>query len=251
MASSEPRADGSAGGISPFKLALQVLLAAAAFALWDTCFLQPLKLLVVLLHELSHGLMALATGGSVIDIVVTPSEGGACHTAGGNAVLIVSAGYLGSMFFGGVLLAASRARAATAASYFVLALLLTGAAFTVIRDSYSHKFALAVAGTAVVVGGLAPGFVASLALRGIGTVSTLYSLLDIYNDVLSKSAVEHGVESDARALAELTGLPSTAIGLAWMAVALCYLVVALRSSISEGGAARSASPKGSEAPASA
>ena len=33
--------------------------------LWDTPLIYPLKIFVVLLHEISHGIVALATGGSI------------------------------------------------------------------------------------------------------------------------------------------------------------------------------------------
>ena len=45
---------------------------AALWFLWDTWLVTPLKLFVVLLHEISHGLMAVATGGAIEKIVVTP-----------------------------------------------------------------------------------------------------------------------------------------------------------------------------------
>src|SRR5881628_2717733 len=76
----------------------------AVVLLWNTWFVYPLKVLVVFFHELSHGLMAIATGGSIQEIQVVAQEGGMCVTAGGNRFLILSAGYLGSLVWGGAIL---------------------------------------------------------------------------------------------------------------------------------------------------
>ena len=73
-------------------LAAFVGLFAAVWFLWDTPFVYPVKLFVVLLHEISHGLATLATGGRILAIEVTPREGGLCRCPGGNAFLSLSAG---------------------------------------------------------------------------------------------------------------------------------------------------------------
>lgn len=60
-------------------------LAAAVFALWQTPVALPLKLLVVLFHELSHGLAAAATGGSIESLTVTSDQGGLAVTRAATA----------------------------------------------------------------------------------------------------------------------------------------------------------------------
>ena len=220
------------GGTSPSKFLLQTGLVLAAFALWDNPVLQPIKLLVVLLHEMSHGLMALATGGSVEDIVITPSEGGACETLGGNALLIVSAGYLGSMFFGGILLTSSRTTGSAAAVYAMLGFLLLGTAFTVLEDQYSRRFALSVAASSILIGAFAPGLLASLLLRAVGTVSCLYALVDIYNDLLTENP-SGGLRSDAVAFSEITGVAPASVGMGWLVVSVFFFLITLRSSLLE------------------
>ena len=63
--------------------------------LWNTQFVYPLKIFVVFMHEVSHGLAALATGGSIKEIQVVPQEGGHAITAGGSRFWTLTAGYLG------------------------------------------------------------------------------------------------------------------------------------------------------------
>ena len=72
----------------------------ALWALWDTAFVYPLKIFVVLLHEISHAAVAVATGGTIERIVLDPNQGGACYCPGGSAFLTLSAGYLGSLGWG-------------------------------------------------------------------------------------------------------------------------------------------------------
>ena len=232
----------AAGGTSPSKFLLQAGLVIAAFALWDNPVVQPVKLLVVLLHEMSHGLMALATGGSIEDIVITPNEGGACKTLGGNALLIVSSGYLGSMFFGGILLTSSRTRGSAVAVYAMLGFLLLGTAFTVLEDQYSRRFALSVAASSILIGAFAPGIVASLLLRAVGTVSCLYALVDIYNDLLSENS-SGGLQSDAVAFAKITGVAPASVGMGWLVVSVFFFLITLRTSLvddEDGGASNKA-----------
>ena len=224
-------AGGARGEVSLSKAALQLGFIVLALRLWPEPILQPLKLLVVLLHEMSHGLMALASGGAVMDIRITPDEGGVCSSSGGNAVLIAAAGYLGSMFFGGLILRAARGGAAVTVTFALLALLVLGAAVTVLHDSYSRTFALALAGCCIFLGLLAPRFLGALVLRAVGTVSCLYAILDIYGDLLAGGTVE--TANDAQTFAALTGLPVEGVAFSWLAVSLLFFLAVLRSSLWE------------------
>jgi hypothetical protein len=210
---------------------LQILLIFLSMAYWHHPLLIPVKLLIVLLHEISHGLMALATGGTVQEIAIAIDETGACRTSGGNDHLIISAGYLGSMFCGGMIICASRCKNQTSLIYGMLAILLLAFGATVIQDPYSRKFALTAAAAALIFCLLPPSFVSALTLRIVGTIGSLYALTDIYNDTLSQSAVDYHLESDASAFAELTGVPSTTVGLVWMLIAVALFIASLHWSL--------------------
>ena len=212
---------------------LQMVLIIVALTQWHQPALQPVKLLVVLVHEISHGLMALATGGTVQAIHITPLESGSCHTTGGNTLLIISAGYLGSMFFGGILLAFSRSHAHAMAIYALMAFLLFAAGITVMEDPYSKKFTFAVGLCSLMIGLIVPGMISTFLLRCIGTISSLYTLIDIYNDILSKAARDVNLESDASMFANLTETDPSTVGLAWLVVSLIYFVITLKLSVSE------------------
>lgn len=193
--------------------------------LWTTPWVAPLRLLMVLLHEVSHGLAALATGGGIREIVVTLDEGGWCACPGGNAFVTLSAGYLGSLAWGAALLAAAPAGRRT--SRLVLggtgALLL---AFAVLHVGGATALALAGAGgAALLAASLKLGRVGRAAvLAFLGLTSSLYAVLDVKSDVLERP----GAPSDAAALAELTGIPTLVWGVAWIAVSLAVSAWILR-----------------------
>jgi len=69
----------------------------ASLILWDTPVIYPIKLFVVILHELSHAIMGLATGGKITAMSVGLDLSGKCQIEGGNQIAIASVGYLGSL----------------------------------------------------------------------------------------------------------------------------------------------------------
>ena len=72
--------------------------------LWNTVVMIPLKLFVVFMHEVSHGLAAIATGGEIVTIEVNQNQGGMAETRGGSRFWTLTAGYLGSLLWGGIIL---------------------------------------------------------------------------------------------------------------------------------------------------
>ena len=221
----------SAGAeLSAWSLFLQCSLMGVVFYLWSSPVMQPVKIMVVLFHEMSHGIVALASGGQVRSIMVTADEGGACETVGGVALLIVSAGYLGSMFFGGLLLYLSNIRGSAPIVYTLLTLVLASAIMTVLHDPYSRTFATALAGSFICIGLLAPNWVAVFFLRVLGTVSCLYSMIDIYSDILATPST-HVADNDATAFARLTGIPPATVGIVWLLASFVFFLVVLKSTL--------------------
>lgn len=198
---------------------------AALWLLWDTLLLYPLKLLVVLFHEVSHGLAAVATGGEIREIAVTADQGGWCECPGGDAFATLSAGYLGSLGFGAALLWAATARAGHGRWVLAaLGALLAGMTVAYVRRPLAVVLGLgagvALAGAAVRLG--RRGRAAVLAV--VGTTSCLYALLDIKSDVLDRP----GLRSDAAVLADLTGVPGVVWGLLWIGVSVVVLALLWR-----------------------
>jgi hypothetical protein len=59
----------------------------------------PFRLLFTIIHELSHGLAAILTGGHFVRFILTRNGSGVATTAGGMGCLILPAGYLGTTLF--------------------------------------------------------------------------------------------------------------------------------------------------------
>lgn len=201
-------------------------LAVVTLALWSSPVLWPLRMLVVVFHELSHAAAAIATGGSVVEIGLSPREGGHALTRGGWHFVVLNAGYLGSMIFGVGLLAAGRQQRTARAVLVALSAVLIGSALWWVRPiiSFGVGFVL-VSGTALALVAWRGGpTLTQLLLRWVGTVSVLYALWDIRDDVLSG---RDGV-SDAVLLAQATGIPAIVWGVAWLGIGAVTLWITRR-----------------------
>lgn len=190
---------------------------AAVWLLWDTPAIYPVKIFVVMLHEISHGIASLATGGTIDKIVLDPYQGGACHCGGGSAFLTLSAGYLGSLFWGVVLLGlAGTQRVSNHVLLTVVGGLVVLLTALYVRNGFGLLFGLGF-GTALVLAGRKLGATACrVVLTALGLTSCLYAILDIKSDVLDRPHLQ----SDAAMLAEITPLSTTAWGVVWIGVAV-------------------------------
>lgn len=215
-----------------FGQALSLLaIVAVVWLLWHTWLVFPLKMLVVFFHELSHGLAAILTGGHIAGIELLAQEGGLCRTLGGSRFLILSAGYLGSLVWGGLIVLAAAKSRLDRGVMLGLGAVLAFAALAWVRPivSFGFGFALASGACLLACGLLLPERANDYLLKAIGLTSVFYAVLDIKDDILARP---HLRESDAAVLAEMTGIPTLVWGLAWMAVALIagayFLTIAAR-----------------------
>jgi hypothetical protein len=207
----------------------EILLGVGAFyialwLLWYSPIVFPLKIFVVLLHEISHALAGLATGGTIERIVLNPDQGGATWIRGGNPFIILSAGYLGSLLWGLMLIEVAGSRPSRArTALVVLGMIILLVAVLYVRNAFGFFFTAAV-GSALVLAArwLRPRGVA-MVLLALGLTSALYALLDIRSDIL----VRPQLESDARMLAGWTGVPTLLWGLLWggLGLATCWLAI--------------------------
>ena len=176
----------------------------------------PLKLFVVFLHEVSHGIAAIATGGRIDRIVIDANQGGACYCGGGSPFVTLSAGYLGSLAWGLAFLVLARfrryARWTTAAAGLGTGLVT----LLFVRSWFGFAFGLLFGAALVAAARLLSTRWNARILYGLGVTSALYAVLDIKSDVLDRP----GLESDARMLADLTGVPTVVWGGLWIGVAL-------------------------------
>lgn len=192
---------------------------------WESPVIYPVKIFVVLLHELSHALATVATGGSVRHITLDALQGGATVSAGGSRFLILSAGYLGSLLLGGLLLMAGlELKRGLRPALGGVALVVLGATALLIRSTFGVVYGLAAGFALLAVARFLPALASRIALTTLGLTSCLYAILDIKADVIDRP----GAPSDAHMLAELTGVPTMAWGALWIALAFLFSAILIR-----------------------
>jgi hypothetical protein len=195
------------------------------WALWDTVIIYPVKVFVVLLHEVSHALAAMATGGSVERIILNANQGGAAFTVGGIPFVTLSAGYLGSLLWGALFVMLGFSRwlrprwIIAGVGLFVLLITLY-----VVRSPFGLLFGLAFGGALLASAKYLTQRVNRVLLLGLGLTSTLYAILDIKSDIIARPELR----SDAAMLAEMTGIPTLFWGFLWIAIALLVSAWLLR-----------------------
>ncbi|KAJ3682764.1 hypothetical protein LUZ60_012991 [Juncus effusus] len=191
--------------------------------LWRTGLLMPFKLITVFLHETSHALACKLTCGDVEGMQVHANEGGATQTRGGIYWIILPAGYLGSSFWGMVLILASTNLLTTriAAGCFLLALLIV----LFVAQNWTLR-------------GLCIGFIIFIGviwvcqemtkfkilryvIMFIGVMNSLFSVYDIYDDTISRRVNS----SDAEKFAEICPCPCNGVGwgVIWGFISLIFL----------------------------
>lgn len=184
----------------------------------------PLKILVVFLHELSHAMTAVFTGGDIISISVSPAEGGEAWTRGGSRFLTLSAGYLGSLLIGLALLWVALRTNLDRYVMVGLGIILLVITALYMRDLFAISFG-AIGGIALLVAArFLPIDVNDLILRVIGLTSMIYVPYDIFSDTIARSALQ----SDARMLAEEFGGPTIMWGGMWLIMSLVLIGFTLR-----------------------
>jgi len=187
--------------------------------LWETPVVYPLKIFVVLLHEVSHAMVSVATGGSIDRITLDPMQGGACHCPGGNAFLTLSAGYLGSLLWGGLMLSAARtSRVKSEWVNGLIGALVIGLTLLYVRNGFGFAFGIIFGLAMIAVSQKLGAAVNRPLLLTLGLTSALYAILDIKSDIIDRPEAR----SDAAMLAEITGIPTAVWGALWIGAAIAF-----------------------------
>lgn len=197
-------------------LAVLATMAALLTYFGGSAWTAPLEILVVFFHEASHALMTLATGGKVLEMVVTIDQGGHVLSAGGSRFLTLSAGYLGSLLIGAALLltaAHSRHDRHVLAGLALLVALLT---VLFMRNLFGLAYGIGMALAMLGIARVLPAIVSDYALRLIGVMSLLYVPRDIFSDTIARSHLQ----SDAWMLANEFGGGTWLWGGIWLLLSL-------------------------------
>lgn len=221
-------------GLAGLTLALLVLWLIPGVGL----VVYPFRLFGTFVHEISHGLAALATGGDFHRFTVSPDLSGLAWSAGGWRWVISSAGYIGSAVFGGVLILLA-ARGVTARVLLTaLGLALGLLCLLFVRNLFGIATGLALAAAMVLAGyRLRPPWSDMMLL-----VLALQLVLDGFNSLFTLLRLSAGstVQTDALSMAQATGIPAVAWTVIWAGISLAMLFVTLRLAYRRRGAAAKA-----------
>jgi hypothetical protein len=203
----------------------------------------PFRIFVTFIHEGGHALAALLTGNSVASLSVATNASGETYTSQGglfSQLLISSAGYVGSMAFGALLLVLIRKAVAArivllCCGVFVFALTMI---FGLIKplfwiNAWSGIPFTLLAGTVISVGlvliaRFASARVATFFVSFLAVQCVLNALFDLKTVFFLSSPFGPRIPTDALNMAQATGVPPIFWTVIWIGLALGILWFAMR-----------------------
>jgi len=204
----------------------------------------PFELFVTFIHEGGHALAAVLTGGSVEYMwVATDTQGLTVSRGSGGAIsqmLVSSAGYLGAMAYGVLLLVLIRKAVAArivllVSGLYVFAITmifgfikplwsfngLSGIPFTLVAG-------IAISAALVLIARFASARVAAFFMSFLAVQCVLNALLDLKTVFFLSSPFVTTVPTDALNMANATGIPALFWSVLWIATSVLILGVAVR-----------------------
>jgi len=218
-----------------------VLALVAVIALWWTPLLFPFRIFTTAAHEVSHAISALLTGNGVNQIELYWNGGGVTYITGVNttieAIIVYSAGYLGSVIFGGVLLLLAKRSATRRRTLIGITIGLLLVAVFYIRDLQSILLVAIVAGLAGLAAWKGPNIVVQFTIYVLALLSCLYSLMDLFFVITANANPFHGGFNDAVGLQSATGIPALVWSLVWGLLGAFMMFQFVRRAIRRGNRA--------------
>jgi hypothetical protein len=230
---------------------LLLTAAVVSIVLWFIPFAEivtyPFRIFVTFIHEGGHAIAALLTGNSVASLSVATNASGETYTSQGGVfsqMFVASAGYLGSMAFGALLLVLIRKAIAarvvligSAALVFSLTLI-----YGLIKPAMSGLVSSALpftilAGTLLSLGLIAiakyaTARVATFFVSFLAVQCVLNALLDLKTIFFLSTPFAPTVPTDAVNMANATGIPAIFWSVAWIGIAVGILGVTMRLYVS-------------------
>jgi len=228
--------------------AMTLLIAATiSVVLWFIPFAEfltyPFRIFVTFIHEGGHALAALVTGNSVASLSVATNASGETYTTQGglfSQIFISSAGYLGSMAFGALLLILIRKT--VAARIVLLSCAILVFALTMIYGLFKPIFwmnawsgipftlfaGLFISVGLVLIARFASAKVATFFVSFLAVQCVLNALFDLKTVFFLSTPFGPTVPTDAVNMANATHIPAILWTVVWIALALGILWFAMR-----------------------
>ena len=226
---------------------LLLIAAIISVGLWFIPFAEiltyPFRLFVTFIHEGGHAIAALLTGNSVESLSIATNASGETYTSHGGVfsqVFVASAGYVGAMAYGSLLLVLIRRNIKAAAvlvgsAVVILTLTLIFGLFKPIYSGIGWSgipftlFAgLVLSAGLVVLAKFASSRVATFFVGFFAVQCILNALLDLKTVFFLSSPFAPSIPTDAMNMSAATGIPALFWSAAWIAISLGMLFLAMR-----------------------
>ena len=230
--------------------AMTLMLAAIlSIALWFIPFAEilsyPFRIFVTFIHEGGHAIAALVTGNSVQSLSVAMNGSGETYTTQGgmfSQMLVSSAGYIGAMTYGALLLVLIRRSVAArlvlvGSALVVFALtMIFGVIKPLVAGTWGSLSGLPftlLAGVLISVGlfavaRFASARVATFLVSFLAVQCVLNALLDLKTVFFLSSPFATTVPTDALNMANATGVPAMIWSIIWISLSVLILAIAVR-----------------------
>lgn len=226
-----------------------LLAAGLSIALWFIPFAEilsyPFRIFVTFIHEGGHAIAALLTGNSVQSLSVSMNASGETYTTQGGLVsqmFVSSAGYLGAMSFGAVMLVLIRRAVAARILLYGSAglILLLTTVFGFLKPIFTSSWGgwggvpftlfagMTLSFALFLLGKFTSTRVAMFVVSMIAVQCVLNALLDLKTVFFLSSPFAPSVPNDAVNMANATGVPAVIWAILWIALAFGILTLALR-----------------------
>lgn len=206
----------------------------AVFVLWWTPLLFPFRIYTTAVHEVSHFLASIAVSGTWGDIRLNWNGSGSAQVAFSgtvSAIIVYSAGYLGSVLFGGLLLLRSKRASTRRQTMMFITFILLIITVLAIRDVTSLLLVGIVGGLSGLTAWKAPDILVTFSIYVLALLSSLYALMDLFFLFMSSTNPFHRGVNDAQLLANITGIPALVWATVWGAVGLFIMFMFVRRAI--------------------
>lgn len=224
-----------------------LIAATISVVLWFIPFAEfltyPFRIFVTFIHEGGHALAALLTGNSVASLSVATNASGETYTTQGgliSQVFISSAGYIGSMAFGALLLILIRKAIAARLVLLGSAILIFGLTmiFGLIKPifwmtawsgiPFTLFAGLFISAALILIARFASAKVATFFVSFLAVQSVLNALFDLKTVFFLSAPFGPTVPTDAVNMAQATGIPAIFWTVIWISFALGILWFAMR-----------------------
>ncbi len=215
----------SMSNVRSLNLSFIGLVAVAIFISYLPIISIPFTWVMTFFHEISHGIAALITGGSVDSIRLHLNGSGLCYTQGGVRFIVTFAGYTGAVVWGMLLyMMADRFshHRSEIIAFFLSGLILISALLWG-RDVLTWVILAILFCLFISIIKLQKTYVMKLALKFIG----IYVLLDAVKAPLHLIDGRH--YGDGATLADLTWIPEIMWAILWFVIGISGLFVIARN----------------------